>query len=114
MGSQAEYGYYESRVSEDDSLNPQNSYGETKIKTCLWLQKYCQEKGIEWQWLRIFTIFGDGLRVGVIPFAIKKCLSSEQTLETNKGEQVYSFLYASDFAKALMNVFGAKREVWNL
>lgn len=32
MGSQAEYGYYESRVSEDDSLNPQNSYGETKIK----------------------------------------------------------------------------------
>ena len=108
MGSQAEYGYYESRVSEDDSLNPQNSYGETKIKTCLWLQEYCQEKGIEWQWLRIFTIFGEGLRVGVIPFAIKKCLSGEQTLETTKGEQVYSFLYAPDFAKALMNVFGAK------
>ena len=64
MGSQAEYGYYESRVSEDDCLNPQNSYGETKIKTCLWLQEYCQEKGIEWQWLRIFTIFGEGLRVG--------------------------------------------------
>ena len=108
VGSQAEYGYYEGRVSEEDSLNPQNSYGETKIKTCLWLQEYCQEKGIEWQWLRIFTIFGEGLRVGVIPFAIKKCLSGEQTLETTKGEQVYSFLYASDFAKALMNVFGAK------
>lgn len=108
MGSQAEYGYYEKRVSEDDSLNPQNSYGETKIKTCLWLQEYCQKNGIEWQWLRIFTIFGEGLRVGVIPFAIKKCLSGEKVLETTKGEQVYSFLYAPDFAKALMKVLGAK------
>ena len=108
MGSQAEYGYYTKRVTEEDELNPQTLYGKTKIKTCQWLKTFCEQRGIEWQWMRIFTIFGAGLRVGVIPFAINKCLSGDSVLETTKGEQVYSFLYAKDFAKAFMNVVGVK------
>lgn len=108
MGSQAEYGSYTKKVTEEDELNPQTLYGKTKIKTCQWLKDYCEKQGIEWQWLRIFTIFGEGLRVGVIPFAIQKCLSGDKVLETTKGEQVYSFLYAKDFAKALMTVLGSK------
>ena len=108
MGSQAEYGYYTKRVTEEDELNPQTLYGKTKIETCQWLKTYCEQHEIEWQWLRIFTIFGEGLRVGVIPFAINKCLSGDKVLETTKGEQVYSFLYAKDFAKAFMNVVGVK------
>lgn len=108
MGSQAEYGYYTKRVTENDKLNPQNSYGRVKIQTCQWLQNYCEQHNIEWQWLRIFTIFGEGQRGGLIPAAIAKCLSKDEIFETTKGEQVYSFLYAPDFAKALMNVIGAK------
>lgn len=108
MGSQAEYGYYTKRVTENDKLNPQNSYGKVKVQTSQWLQNYCEQHKIEWQWLRIFTIFGEGLRGGLIPAAIAKCLSGDEILETTKGEQVYSFLYAPDFAKALMNVIGVK------
>lgn len=108
MGSQAEYGYYTKRVTENDELNPLNSYGKVKIQTCQWLQNYCEQHKIEWQWLRIFTIFGEGQRGGLIPAAIEKCLSEDEIFETTKGEQVYSFLYAPDFAKALMNIIGAK------
>lgn len=108
VGSQAEYGYYTKRVSEDDALNPETPYGEVKIKTCQWLKSYCESKGIEWQWFRIFTIFGETHRVGLIPFAIKKCLSGDADFDTTAGEQVYAFLYAADFAKALMRVLGAK------
>lgn len=107
-GSQAEYGYYTERVNEDSELNPQTQYGKAKIKTCEWLKAYCESKNIEWQWLRIFTIFGEGLRTGIIPFAIKQCLSSATDLETTSGEQVYSFLYAPDFAKSMMKVLGTK------
>lgn len=108
VGSQAEYGFYTNRVDERYELRPITLYGKLKIKTCEWLQGYCESHGIEWQWLRIFTIFGEGLRVGVIPYTIKKCLLKESVLETTRGEQIYSFLYAQDFAKVLMKVFGAK------
>lgn len=108
VGSQAEYGYYTERVDEDAELNPLTLYGEIKVKTCKWLQNYCELHGIEWQWLRIFTIFGEGLRVGVIPLTIKKCILNESSLETTKGEQIYSFLYARDFAKVFMEILGAK------
>lgn len=115
-GSQAEYGYYTSRVSEESELNPQTLYGEVKIKTCKWLQNYCELHCIEWQWVRIFTIFGDVHRVGLLPFVIRKCLSGDSTLDTTKGEQIYSFLYSHDFAKALMMVIGAKGKsgIYNL
>lgn len=108
VGSQAEYGYYTKRVGEDAELNPLTLYGKIKVKTCKWLQNYCELHGIEWQWLRIFTIFGEGLRIGVIPLAIKNCILNESSLETTEGEQIYSFLYARDFAKAFMKILGVK------
>lgn len=108
MGSQAEYGYYTTRVDEENELNPQTSYGKVKILICQWLQEYCNRKNIEYQWLRIFTIFGEGQRKGIIPYTIEQCLSQSKVLDTTEGNQIYSYLYASDFAKAFMNILGAK------
>ena len=108
MGSQAEYGYYTKRVSEDDAPHPFNSYGETKIKVCNLLKDYCERNGIEWQWIRIFTVFGDYLRTGLIYSAAKQSLEGATDFDTTEGTQVYAFLYAPDFAKALVKTFGAK------
>ncbi len=108
MGSQAEYGYYTKRVSEDDELHPFTPYGENKIKVCQLLRDYCEGKGIEWQWIRIFTVFGDNGRIGLIYSATKSCLRGDSDLDTTEGTQVYAFLYASDFAKALAKTFGVK------
>lgn len=108
MGSQAEYGYYTKRVSEEDELRPFTPYGESKIKVCHLLRSYCESKGIEWQWIRIFTVFGDNGRSGFIYSAAKSCLHGDSDLDATEGTQVYAFLYASDFAKALAKTFGAK------
>lgn len=108
MGSQAEYGYYTKRVSEEDELRPFTPYGENKIKVCQLLRDYCESKGIEWQWIRIFTVFGDNGRNGMIYSVAKSCLHGDSDLDTTEGTQVYAFLYASDFAKALAKTFGVK------
>ena len=108
MGSQAEYGYYTKRVSEEDALRPFTPYGENKIKVCQLLRDYCESKGIEWQWIRIFTVFGDNGRNGMIYSVAKSCLHGDSDLDTTEGTQVYAFLYASDFAKALAKTFGVK------
>ncbi len=108
LGSQAEYGYYKYPVNESSILKPINEYGKAKIECCNYLSEYCRTKDIEWQWMRIFTIFGEHQRYGLIPSAIKNCLNGTASMDTTNGEQIYSFMYALDFAKAIINMIGIK------
>ena len=116
IGSQAEYGYYNDIISEDYPLNPTMEYAKAKIQCCKDLQHYCEQNNIEWQWIRIFTVFGDKQTGGLIKLAIEKCLNGEESFDTTPGEQKYSYLYAEDFGKAICNMLGSKGKsgIYNL
>lgn len=108
IGSQAEYGYYEGPVSEDHELQPIMKYAQAKCVVQHELQSYCEKNHIEWQWIRVFTVFGEKQTGGLISLAINNCKQSKESFDTTEGEQVYSYLYAKDFAKAICHVIGAK------
>ena len=108
IGSQAEYGYYNDIISEDHTLKPTMEYAKEKIQCCKDLQHYCEQNNIEWQWIRIFTVFGEKQTGGLIKLAIEKCLNGEESFDTTPGEQKYSYLYAEDFGKAICNMLGSK------
>lgn len=108
IGSQAEYGYYEGPVSEDHELHPTMKYAIAKCAVLNELQPYCAKHHIEWQWLRVFTVFGEKQTGGIISLAINNCKQGKESFDTTEGEQVYSYLYAKDFAKAICNVIGVK------
>ena len=118
LGSQDEYGIINNLVTEDTILNPVTEYAKAKIKCCDHLKKYAEEKKLEWQWIRIFSVYGEYQREKwLIPSIIKKCLSGIDIIETTKGEQVYSYLYASDFADAIVSVIENERNnsgIYNL
>lgn len=116
LGSQAEYGYYEGLADENQEAKPLNRYGEAKIQAMLDMRAYCETHGIEWQWIRIFTVFGEKLTGGLIKLISERCLAGDKNFDTTKGEQKYSYLYAADFARAICKVFGAegKSGVYNL
>ena len=116
IGSQAEYGYYNDIISEDYPLNPTMEYAKAKIQCCKDLQHYCEQNNIEWQWIRIFTVFGDKQTGGLIKLAIEKCRNGEESFDTAPGEQKYSYLYAEDFGKAICNMLGSKGKsgIYNL
>ena len=116
LGSQAEYGYYYGPAMETDSLKPNTIYGQAKIETCEFLKEYCEAHNIEWQWIRIFTVFGEKQTGGLIKLAIEKCLNGEKSFDTTPGEQKYSYLYAEDFGKAICNMLGSKGKsgIYNL
>lgn len=116
LGSQAEYGYYSRPVSEDHTLHPLTEYAKAKVKCSQDLKDYCDSHHIEWQWIRIFTVFGEKQTGGLIKTAIDKCLSNEKFFPTTKGEQLYSYLYSFDFAQALCRVLGSKGKsgIYNL
>ena len=116
IGSQAEYGYYSDIISEDHPLKPTMEYAKAKIQCFKDLQNYCEQNNIEWQWIRIFTVFGEKQTGGLIKLAIEKCLNGEESFDTTPGEQKYSYLYAEDFGKAICNMLGSKGKsgIYNL
>lgn len=116
LGSQGEYGFYEGLAYEDQQLNPLTLYGKAKAQTCEELRTYCEKRNIEWQWIRIFTVFGEKLTGGLIKLITERCLAGDKEFDTTKGEQKYSYLYAVDYAKAICRVLGArgKSGIYNL
>ena len=116
LGSQDEYGKIDHKTSENAPLHPLSEYAKAKIHCCKLLQQYCNDH-IEWQWIRIFSVFGSKQRpMWLIPSVIHKCLNNDPFMETTPGEQVYSYLYSSDFAKAITSIIGRKGKsgIYNL
>lgn len=116
IGSQAEYGFYHGPVDENHVLHPLTEYAYAKKQCCDDLKKYCEINGIEWQWIRIFTVFGERQTGGLIKLVVDKCKRGDKEFDTTEGYQKYSYLYAIDFAKALCQVLGVKGKsgIYNL
>lgn len=116
IGSQSEYGYYRDVISEDHPLNPTMEYAKAKVKCCNEMIEICQKNNIQWQWIRIFTVFGEKQTGGLVKIAIEKCLNGDKNFDTTLGEQRYSYLYAKDFAEAICLMVGSKGKsgIYNL
>jgi len=117
LGSQDEYGFINSVVSEAHPLNPISEYAKIKIECCRMLEQYAESHHIVWQWIRVFSIYG--LKQGnnwIIPSTIQKCLHGDVSMDTTKGEQAYAYLYASDFADAILSMIDSKSNsgIYNL
>ncbi len=118
LGSQEEYGRIDSMVDESHFLNPITEYAKAKIATCELLKAHAESTNTEWQWIRVFTVYGEKQKDSwLIPSMIKKCKDpSIEEMETTKGEQTYSYLYSFDFANAIASVVGAndKSGIYNI
>ncbi len=111
LGSQAEYGEFRGCVDESYPLNPTTKYGIMKLVTLQILRSFAVMNNVEWQWLRVFSVYGERESINwLIPGFIHKILSGETSMDCTKGEQIYSYLYVKDFAKAVSMVVGAKNK----
>ena len=80
-----------------------------KIEYCKLLTEYCRNNQIEMHWLRIFNMYGTKQASNwIIPAVMNRCLNGEKEMDTTKGEQKYAYLYAEDFGKAVVSMFGVK------
>ena len=104
LGSQAEYGIKQSKVSEKDSLEPITEYGKSKKKISQMMKSYCLCHGIEFIWVRLFSSYGPyDQDCWLIPYVIKKYLSGKHP-QLTAGEQLQDFLYISDVVDGLIEL----------
>lgn len=106
LGSQGEYGYINTRVSELHPLNPTSAYGALKIIASQVIKNFCVQNSIEWYWLRIFSVFGEKESdKWLIPSVIKNIYGRlVNEMEFSDCDQQYAYLYINDFISAVEKV----------
>lgn len=100
LGSQAEYGILNSVAVETQPLFPCNPYGHAKVKASGMVEEFCTLNRIQWHWLRVFSVYGDGEGPNwLIPFVINGFLSKKDAIELGPCSQQYAYLYVKDFVE---------------
>ena len=101
VGSQAEYGRIEGKVTPDAPCFPVNGYGIAKLCAGQITRLACSQLGVRHEWARILSVYGPGDGpLSVIPTILDKLLKGERPALT-AGEQQWDFCYSSDAAEAL-------------
>jgi nucleoside-diphosphate-sugar epimerase len=104
VGSQAEYGVLNRRISEDDPVNPTTIYGASKLAACMLAQIVGRQVGIRTVWIRIFSAYGPGDRSKrLLDYVIENLLERKKPLLT-AGEQLWDYIYIDDVVEALVAV----------
>ena len=102
LGSQAEYGNIDGKISEDYKPNALNAYGGIKLACLEIVKAFCETNDINWIWLRLFSLFGEKENQNwLIPSLIASMLTDEQ-MDFTPGEQKYAYLYVKDYT-SIMN-----------
>lgn len=101
IGSQAEYGSLNRRISEKDITEPTTLYGAAKLSACLLTQVLAKQIEIEAVWVRVFSTYGPGDNSGwMLIDVINKILRGQRPALT-RGEQLWDYLYVDDAVDAL-------------
>ncbi|WP_394775121.1 NAD-dependent epimerase/dehydratase family protein [Flavobacterium sp.] len=104
LGSQAEYGAINSKISEDFETNALNAYAATKLACLEILKSFSSINNINWIWLRLFSVFGEKENTNwLIPSLIKSMLSKSK-IDLTLGQQKYAYLYVKDFAEIMAKI----------
>lgn len=104
LGSQAEIGPHSHSVTEIEVDNPVTAYGEAKVELRQKLSSVFDNSDTRFVWGRVFSIYGPmDIGSGMLPTLIRS-LQQNKIFKATKGDQTWSYLYASDFASAVIRL----------
>lgn len=103
-GSQAEYGFHTSPISEDTDCVPNTEYGKFKLEYYYSVRDYCSQRGVKFREPRFFSLYGPGdYKNTMIISILRKMLRDEACLLT-LGVQMWDFLYIDDAVRGIIRL----------
>lgn len=104
IGSQAEYGNLDKKISESDFCNPTTLYGKSKLISGNISKELCKSFNMQHSWLRLFSVYGpDDNHEWLIQYLIKKMLKNEP-IDVTKAEQIWDYLFVEDISDLLLKL----------
>lgn len=104
IGSQAEYGRYDRRIVETDLPRPTLLYGAAKLAAYHLADQRCREAGLDFAWLRLFSVFGPGDNPNWLIPSVATALLRGETPKCTPGTQKWDYLHIDDVARAVVAV----------
>lgn len=101
LGTGAEYGFHDEKVTEESILNPNSLYGSSKNYFKKLSENFCLNNSIDFAWVLPMYVYGyNDVQSRFIPNVINKCLNNE-TLILNSCSSNTDYLFVEDFAKGI-------------
>jgi UDP-glucose 4-epimerase len=117
LGTQAEYGVHNTRISEDLWPLPKDNYGVFKLAAGLAGRQFARSHTFRYAWLRLFSSFGPRDHSDFfVPYVIESLLTGEAPRLTS-CEQMWDYLYVKDVARLVCKVVDSDEtfcDVFNL
>lgn len=102
IGSQAEYGRHDRRIVETDLPRPTLLYGAAKLAAFHLAGQKCREAGIDFAWLRLFSVFGPGDNPNWLIPSVAAALLRGEAPRCTPGTQKWDYLHIDDVARAVV------------
>ena len=100
--SAAVYGELDEAAREDLKPNPISFYGVTKLEGEKLCMKYHEEYGVDVVVLRLFNVFGERARAGVVKIFLERAMERKPLIVYGDGEAIRDFIYVGDVVEALL------------
>ena len=95
-GSQAEYGQFNSVITEDTMPEPTTAYGKNKLKFYEYGMKFCSERHIKFLEPRFFSLYGIGDYQGTLIMSMLDKMLKNEPCDLTDCTQKWNFLNIKD------------------
>ena len=102
IGSQAEYGRYDRKIVESDLPRPTMLYGAAKLAANHLAAQRCREAGVEFAWLRLFSVYGPGDNANWLIPSTAASLVKGKAPKCTAGTQKWDYLHIDDVADGVL------------
>lgn len=114
VGSQAEYGACDGKITEESSTNPINEYGKAKLQFFHDGLNISQYLGINFVWGRVFSAYGPGDYENSLISMVIRNIKCQQEIKLGPCKHKWDFIHVSDVARALVSIQEAPSGVYNI
>lgn len=101
VGSQAEYGTYDVKLTNGTPCNPENGYGIAKLMAGQMSGIRAHQLGLEHVWTRVLSVYGVGDNENTLIASLVSNLMKGREVHCTKGEQIWNYISSKDAAEYL-------------
>ena len=112
FSSADENGFSNDKIKETGIISPQNKYGLIKSLTTRYIENICNNRKINFTFLKLFLVVGKSQKEPRIFASIKKCILTNTTFYIKTPNHVKNILHIDDFI-FIVNIITSNKKTMN-
>lgn len=107
-GSQAEYGFIQHKIKEEELCQPNTAYGKWKLSFYQEVERICTQEGIAYKEPRFFSLYGKDDSAQTMIASILDNMLRNEDCKLTQCIQMWDFLYIDDAIEGMYRLLTTK------